>query len=89
MAGRFPVWEYDECQVVFGGRPPLVVDTADAPRLGPRGRGAHSAAHPCCTYSRPLLPLTSFRALQEGGRYWINSGQTVPSGLSGVVAIDP
>jgi hypothetical protein len=34
-------------------------------------------------------PLTSFTALQKCGRYRINSGHTVPSGLIGSVANDP
>ena len=39
----------------------------------------------------PLVPwpLTSFTALQKGGRYRINSGQTAPSGLTGSAAFDP
>src|ERR1700726_407421 len=33
-------------------------------------------------------PLTSFTALQKGGRYRINSGQTAPSGLTSSAAFD-
>ena len=35
-----------------------------------------------------LWSLTSFTALQKGGRYRINSGQTAPSGLTSSAAID-
>ena len=34
-------------------------------------------------------PITSFTALQKGGRYRINSGQTAPSGLTSSAAFDP
>jgi hypothetical protein len=36
-----------------------------------------------------LLVLTSFTALQRGGRNRTNSGQIAPSGLTGSAAFDP
>ena len=43
----------------------------------------NGSEHVCC------WPITSFTALQKGGRYRINSGQTAPSGLTNSAAFDP
>jgi hypothetical protein len=47
------------------------------------------AESPCQPGAVHTWPLTSFTALQKGGRYRINSGQTAPSGLTSSAAFDP
>jgi hypothetical protein len=63
------------------------------PRLADLRRHSYAAlcvvgAKQCNSRCR-LLALTSFTALQKGGRYRINSGQTAPSGLTSSAAFDP
>jgi hypothetical protein len=52
-------------------------------------RFADKSDSSCTAGAVHTWPLTSFTALQKGGRYRINSGQTAPSGLTGSAAFDP